>query len=141
LDELRHRGPATAIIVEGDRDVEALEYLEVPGPIVKLNKGVSLLDFCETIAREYPSFILLTDWDPKGKELVTRLEGHLITTGATVDTALRKRLGGLVRFEIQDVEGLDKHIDRLRQAAGVDRRRRWRGDPFTEGSDGGAGGE
>ncbi len=125
--------------MEGDRDIEALEHLKVPGPIIKLNLGVSLLDFCETIAREMPSFILLTDWDPKGRELKTRLKRHLLAVGATVDTSLRKRLGALVRFEIQDVEGLDKHVERLRTTAGVESRRRWRGDPFNEGPGDGAG--
>ena len=123
LDELREREPRVAILVEGDRDVAALRTLMVPDPIVKINIGVSLLNFCENIAREYEAFIILMDWDKKGKELATRLEELLRSTGAKVDVNFRRRLGGALPYQIHDVESLDGHVERLRNAVGVKDRR------------------
>lgn len=123
LDELREREPLVAILVEGDRDVAALRTLGTPEPIVKINIGASLLNFCETIAREYEGFIILTDWDKKGKELATRLEELLRSTGAKVDATYRRRLGAALPYQIHDVESLDGHVERLRNAVGVKQRR------------------
>ena len=117
IQELVEREPSCAIIVEGDRDVSALRALGVPEPLEKLNVGSSLLNFCEDIARRYGSFILLTDWDPKGEELAKRLEGYLVTAGAEVDVTLRRRLGRHLPYRIHEVESLDGHVSRLRTAA------------------------
>jgi 5S rRNA maturation endonuclease (ribonuclease M5) len=116
LDELRDRPPEAAIIVEGDRDVSALEALGVPHPIVKLNLGVSLLNLCEDLARKYEAFIILTDWDKKGSQLAKRLEELFRTTGVKVDPTTRRRLGGTLPYQIHDVESLSGHVERLRNA-------------------------
>jgi 5S rRNA maturation endonuclease (ribonuclease M5) len=117
LQELVERDPNCAIIVEGDRDVTALRGLEIPGPLEKLNVGSSLLNFCEDMARRYDSFILLTDWDPKGEELAKRLEQYLVTAGTSVDVTLRRRLGRLLPYRIHEVESLDGHVTRMRSMA------------------------
>jgi 5S rRNA maturation endonuclease (ribonuclease M5) len=123
LDELRERGPGVVILVEGDRDVTALHALAVPEPIIKINLGASLLNLCETIAPEYEAFVLLMDWDKKGKELTTRLEELLRSTGAVVDVTFRRRLRAALPYQIHDVESLDGHVTRLRNAVGVKERR------------------
>ncbi len=123
LDELRDREPLVAILVEGDRDVVALRALGVPEPIVKINVGASLLNFCENIVREYEAFIILMDWDKKGKELARRLEELLRSTGAKVDVTYRRRLGAALPYQIHDVESLDGHVERLHNAVGVKDRR------------------
>ncbi len=114
LNELRERGPEVAVLVEGDRDIVALTALEVPGPILKINVGASMLNFCEAIARDYSGFVILTDWDKKGQELATRLKRLLRSTGATVDAKLWRRLGRLLPYQIHEVESLDRHVERLR---------------------------
>jgi 5S rRNA maturation endonuclease (ribonuclease M5) len=116
LDELREREPDVAIIVEGPRDVAALEVLGVPDPIVKINTGTSLVNLCETIARDHSSFIIMTDWDRKGKQLATRLEELLRWTGKDVDVSTRKRLGRPLPYQIHEVESPDGHVQRLRGA-------------------------
>ena len=123
LDELREREAGAAIIVEGFRDVASLEALGVPGPIIKINVGLSLLNFCESVAREFVSFIILTDWDRKGKQLAVRLEELLRSTGAQVDGTFRRRLGGALPYQIHDVESISGHVERLRNAVGVNGRR------------------
>ena len=117
LEELRVRDPRVAIIVEGNRDLVSLKNLKVPEPIVKLNVGSSLLNFCEEAAREYDGLIILTDWDPKGEQLAKRLEQYLGTTGVPVDIELRRRLGRLLPFRLHEVESLASHVERLRRAA------------------------
>jgi 5S rRNA maturation endonuclease (ribonuclease M5) len=139
LEELGSRGPRTVVLVEGDRDLMALRTLKVPEPMEKINTGVSLLNFCEGLANEFEAFVILTDWDPKGEQLANRLGELLTSTGTRVDLETRKRLGRLVRFEIQDVEALDSHIQRLRVAAGVESRRSRRDGAFSDCPGNGAG--
>jgi dTMP kinase len=119
LDELREREPGVAIIVEGDRDVASLDGLGVPPPIIKLNQGVSLLNLCEELAREYESFIVLTDWDRKGGQLAKHLETHFRATGAVVDLDTRRRLKMTLPYQIHDIESLDGHVERLRAVVQV----------------------
>ncbi len=123
LDELREREAGVAIIVEGSRDVASLEALGVPGPIIKINVGLSLLNFCESFAKEFATFIILTDWDRKGKQLAVRLEELLRSTGTQVDGTYRRRLGGSLPYQIHDVESISGHVERLRNAVGVKERR------------------
>jgi 5S rRNA maturation endonuclease (ribonuclease M5) len=120
LDEMREREPGVAIIVEGDRDVVSLTALGVPPPIIKLNQGVSLLNLCEDLAREYKSFIVLTDWDRKGGQLAKHLERHFRATGAAVDVDIRRRLKMTLPYQIHDIESLDGHVERLRSTVHMD---------------------
>lgn len=123
LEELRDRGPEVAVLVEGDRDLAALKALEVPGPLVKVNVGESLLNLCERISGRFEGFVLLTDWDAKGSELAGRLRTYLESAGCDVDVSVRNRLGALVRYETREVEALPSHLSRLRARAGEDQRR------------------
>jgi dTMP kinase len=120
LDELREREPGVVIIVEGVRDVSSLEALGVPHPIITLNRGVSLLNLCEDLARDHDAFIVLTDWDRKGGQLARHLERHFRSTGARVDVDLRRRLKMTLPYQIHDVESLDGHVKRLRAAVRVE---------------------
>ena len=122
LDELREREPGVAIIVEGARDVASLEGLGVPHPVIKLNLGVSMLNLCEGLAREYGSFIVLTDWDRKGGQLAWHLERNFRAIGTKVDMDLRRRLKMCLPYQIHDIESLLGHVERLRTAVQVDGR-------------------
>ena len=123
LEELRDRGPGVAVLVEGDRDIAALKALDVPGPLVKVNAGESLLNLCERIASRFDGFVILTDWDAKGSELAGKLRTYLGSTGCDVDVSVRNRLGALVRYETREVEALPSHVARLSGRAGADQRR------------------
>ena len=123
IQELKERGPEVAVLVEGSRDVAALEALDVPGPLLSINTGASLLNLCESIATSYESFIILTDWDRKGVQLAKRLEEILVSTGVPADLDFRRRLGRALPYQIHDVEALHAHVRRLRLAVGVAERR------------------
>lgn len=116
LDELREREEDVVIIVEGDRDVASLQALGVPPPIIKLNRGVSLLNLCEELARDYDTFVVMTDWDRKGGQLARHLERHLRAVGAKVDLDTRRRLKNSLPYQIHDIESLQGHVSRLRAA-------------------------
>jgi len=112
LIELKEENKVIPIIVEGDKDIEALRKLGVKGKIISINKGVNLSNFCDRIAHEYSNVIILTDWDRRG--------GHISHT-------IRKNLEGRVvcntkyrelfakNTTIRTVEGLPSWIETIRK--------------------------
>lgn len=82
LLELRDENKRIPVIVEGNKDIDALRKLDIGGTIIRVNAGISLIDFCDKIAQEHTDIIILTDWDRKG--------GYLCRT-------IRKNLEGRVR--------------------------------------------
>lgn len=111
LSELVEENKTIPIIVEGDKDIDALRKLDIKGTIFSINMGISLTDFCDMIARNCKEVILLTDWDRKG--------GHLCHT-------IRKNLEGRVNCNtryrelfaknamIRTVEGLPSWIETMK---------------------------
>ena len=112
LLELREENKSVPILVEGDKDVEALRKLGVRGIIISVNSGMSLSNFCDRLAQEHKDIIILTDWDRRG--------GHLCHT-------IRKNLEGRVNCNtryrelfaknamIRTVEGLPSWIKTMRK--------------------------
>ena len=66
LLDLQEENKSIPILVEGDKDILALRKLGLAGTIISINKGKSLSDFCDGLARDYKDIIILTDWDKKG---------------------------------------------------------------------------
>lgn len=106
------------IIVEGQRDRDALRMLGATGPVVTVSQKLSL-NLAEEAAQRYDEIVLLTDWDCKGEELAHSMESWLRHTGCTVDTETRRRLKQLVRKEIKDVESLWTYMSRVRELYGT----------------------
>ena len=77
LSELREENKKIPIIVEGDKDREALQKLECKGVIISVNAGISLTDFCDRLVREYKDIIILTDWDKRGGYLCHKIRKNL----------------------------------------------------------------
>jgi 5S rRNA maturation endonuclease (ribonuclease M5) len=77
LEMLREENKTVPIIVEGDKDSNALRKLEMSGEIIRFNKGQSVADFCDSIAQQYRRIILLTDWDWRGGRLGNSIKKHL----------------------------------------------------------------
>jgi 5S rRNA maturation endonuclease (ribonuclease M5) len=112
LSELNEENKKIPIIVEGDKDIEALRKLEFKGAIISVNLGISLTDFCDRLAGKYKEIIILTDWDRRG--------GYLCHT-------IRKNLEGRVNCNthyreiiaknamIRTVEGLPSWISTMRE--------------------------
>ena len=77
LSELCEENKKIPIIVEGEKDIEALHKLEFKGTIISLNAGISLTDFCDRIAIKYKEIIILTDWDRRGGYLCNTIRKNL----------------------------------------------------------------
>ena len=77
LSELVEENKNIPVIVEGEKDVNALRKLGLSGEIITLNSGVTLIDFCDKIAEQYDEIIILTDWDRKGGFLYRTIERNL----------------------------------------------------------------
>ncbi len=106
------------IIVEGFNDTKALRNLGIEGEIIHLNRGDSIVVFCEKL-RGRSSAIILTDWDRKGGHLARIISDGLQANGVKYDLEYRARLAVICHKETKDVEGIYAHYLRLKDRLGV----------------------
>jgi 5S rRNA maturation endonuclease (ribonuclease M5) len=100
------------IIVEGEKDINALNTLGIHGHIIPLNTGVSILNLCDTIAKRWNEIIILTDWDKQGGRLCKRIIDNL--QGRTrCNTDFRKIFAK--NAIVKDLEGLPSYIENLKK--------------------------
>ena len=111
LIELKEENEDIPIIVEGEKDIEALRKININGLIITINHGNSIINFCDKIAEKYQNIIILTDWDKKG--------GYLCHT-------IRKNLEGRVKCNtryreliaknsmIKTIEGLPSWLETMK---------------------------
>ena len=111
LLELAEENKTVPIIVEGDKDIDALHKLDVRGKIFSINLGVSLTDFCDMLARNYKEVILLTDWDRKGGYLCHTIKKNL---EGRVNCNTRYRELFAKNAMIRTVEGLPSWIKTMK---------------------------
>ena len=111
LQELREDNKTIPILVEGEKDKEALRKLNINGKIIHLNVGMSISNFCDMIARKYKKIILLTDWDKKGGYLCSMIKKNLESRVAC-NTKYRERFAK--RSTIRTIEGLPSWINTLK---------------------------
>jgi 5S rRNA maturation endonuclease (ribonuclease M5) len=117
LDELLNCAQqGSIIIVEGLKDARALNNLGINGDF-ELATHQTIIDFCEKVARQNRSVIILTDWDRRGNLLEEKLVRIFRSLDLIPDVKLRKKLSLLVKSEIKDVEGLPSYVLKLRQLA------------------------
>ena len=112
LFELREENKTVPIIVEGDKDIEALRKLNITGEIIRFNVGLSIPDFCDMISQKYKNIILLTDWDRKGGYLCSTIKKNL---ESRVGCNTRYREIFAKRSMIRTLEGLPSWIETLRK--------------------------
>jgi 5S rRNA maturation endonuclease (ribonuclease M5) len=112
LANLREENKTVPIIVEGDKDIEALRKLNITGEIIRFNVGLSIPDFCDMISQKYKNIILLTDWDKKGGYLCSTIKKNL---ESRVGCNTRYREIFAKRSMIRTLEGLPSWIETLRK--------------------------
>jgi 5S rRNA maturation endonuclease (ribonuclease M5) len=103
------------IVVEGRKDLQALEELNIAGKIItaKTSKK-SFLDVTAEIEKQpCPQPILLLDFDRRGKELTKRLTHHLETVKIKTNVKYWKELKALVGRDVKDIEGLPTYLETL----------------------------
>ncbi len=110
-----------SIIVEGKKDVFALEHLGIDaGRILYLNKPLfelveDIINNKNNIKNELKydyEIIILTDLDKKGKELYGKLKKDLCKNGCKIDTYFREFLQK--KTKISHIEGLKGYLERLK---------------------------
>jgi 5S rRNA maturation endonuclease (ribonuclease M5) len=105
------------IIVEGQKDYQALRQLGINGKILTAKTSrKSFLDLILEIEKQScPQVILLLDFDRRGKELTKRLIQHLETVRIKTNTSYWKELQVRVRRDVKDIEGLPTYLQTLNQ--------------------------
>ena len=112
LIDLRDKNKEIPILVEGEKDIQALKKLNFIGVILSLNKGMSVTNFCDLIARKYDKIIILTDWDKKGGQLCYKLKKNFL---GRVDCITDYRRKIAQKTTIKTVEGLPSWIDTIKK--------------------------
>lgn len=117
LDRLRQEAAGQIVVVEGTRDVAALEALGVGGRHVVVHRGRSLQEWMDSLAQEAAgrAILLLTDWDRTGGRLMARLAEGLQAV-ARVDTENRRRLARACRCRC--IEHIPSEVAGLRSRVG-----------------------
>jgi 5S rRNA maturation endonuclease (ribonuclease M5) len=117
LADLVEAARSGAVLVEGRRDVAALDQLGVGGAVEVLNRGSPLLAVCDELASRHRGVTVLTDWDEKGDELARQVAGGLRRASVSVDLETRDALKRLTRGQVHAVEELPSFHRRVVAAA------------------------
>lgn len=112
IENLNKLNNTVPIVVEGEKDIIALNALGIHGTIIPLNTGLSISNLCDTIAKQWDEIIVLTDWDRQGGRLCKRLIDNL--KGRTrCNTDFRKIFAK--NATVKDIEGLPSYMATLKQ--------------------------
>ena len=110
FDELILANETIPIIVEGKKDEAALRKLGAKGEIIRLNIGLSILNFCERVASNHGEVIILPDWDEKGKQLFEKLKKNFKYTNVKTVKKFWRDFKRFCSKEIHEVEYLTKFL-------------------------------
>jgi 5S rRNA maturation endonuclease (ribonuclease M5) len=104
------------VLVEGQRDVEALRNLGYTGGVATCSRFcVNYAELAEMIASENDRVLVLTDFDHEGNELNARFSKLLERMGVVVEKGLRGQVARLMAaLEVHVVEALDNVSESLR---------------------------
>jgi len=117
LQELEDLSEKWPVIVEGARDVEALNRMGIKKNVMQLNKGMSVFSFCENLSRTKKEAVILTDWDRRGGRLARMLKDGLEANGVRANDRIRTQMVILSKKEVKDIESMPTFIERLRVMA------------------------
>ena len=112
LSDLQEENKIIPIVVEGDKDIDALRKLGVNGTIISVNTGVSLIDLCDRLAQEYKDIIILTDWDRRGGYICHTIKKNL---EGRVNCNTRYREIFAKSSMIRTLEGLPSWIETMKE--------------------------
>lgn len=115
LEELKYYGEqGVPILIEGKKDEKALRELGIEGDFIKVSGSpLNLFEIAEIAAESSPKVIILTDFDKKGNQLAKRLSQDIQSLGSHPDTQIRRKIMGMTRKYIKDIQSLPKHINKL----------------------------
>lgn len=107
------------IVVEGKKDLRALRFLGVKGPVMTAKTGGKSFDqaLCEVEKTGAKQAILLFDFDRRGKEATKYFKRNLEQLKISPNLSFWRTLSGLSRKEIQCIEGLPSLMESLKKKA------------------------
>lgn len=113
LSRLKERLEAATIIVEGKRDVLALQRTGFSGNILAINSRRAE-EFAAQLATEgAESVIVLTDFDSAGRKIGKRFTEALRAHGIRVDSESAKRMRWI--FGIRTIEDLPSAVEKFEE--------------------------
>lgn len=115
LERLRELSRDRIILVEGSKDVSALEAVGVSGSMFCVQSGGGPVKAAEHVWRQKRSAVILTDWDGRGANLAGSLAENLDSLGVGWDGSVRRDLSVLCRPFCKDVESLDSVVALLKR--------------------------
>lgn len=102
------------ILIEGKKDEKALKELGISGNFIKVSgSGLKQFEIAELAIKSSSSVVILTDFDKKGIELAKRLAEDIQTLGCYPNLEIRRRIMGITRKFIKDIESLPRHMNQL----------------------------
>lgn len=111
INHLKVLNESIPIIVEGEKDVDALRRLGIKGKILTIHSGKKIVDFCDMIASEYDKVVILTDWDKKGGRLSNAIEQNL---GGRTKCMTEFRALFAKNMMVRDIESIPSYIKHTR---------------------------
>jgi 5S rRNA maturation endonuclease (ribonuclease M5) len=102
LRELSKNG--VVVVVEGQKDIAALQRIGVTGPIISLS-GHNVVALAELLAGKNQVLILF-DFDTRGEQLTKLLITQLHGTGTKIHHDVRKKLRKAFSWQSRVIEGL-----------------------------------
>jgi 5S rRNA maturation endonuclease (ribonuclease M5) len=111
----------SVIVVEGKRDVEALERVGFTGNITVFNHFKGITDFVDNHCQIRNKIILLLDMDRTGKHLTSKLVSQLQHKGNNVNLFYKKALAKITNGKIRQVEELAAYAPNLSGVTGTRR--------------------
>jgi 5S rRNA maturation endonuclease (ribonuclease M5) len=111
----------SVIVVEGKRDVEALNRIGFNGDLTILNHFKGITDFVDNHCHIRKKIILLLDMDRTGKHLTSKLVSRLQHKGNNVNLFYKKALAKITNGKIRQVEELAAYAPNLSGVTGTRR--------------------
>lgn len=114
MEELQHYAEqGMPIIIEGKKDEKSLKELGIEGNFIKVSGSPYKLFEIAEIAAQSSKIIILTDFDKKGNELAQKLSEDIQRLGSYPNLQIRRRIMGITRRYIKDIESLSRHLHQL----------------------------
>jgi 5S rRNA maturation endonuclease (ribonuclease M5) len=109
------------VLVEGQRDIEALRSMGYTGKIYTCTHlGFNEIDLVDHISEKNSNILILTDFDKEGREINQRLTRMLEFKGIKVELGIRGEFGKIMaKLNIYAIESIDNVIESIKTEMGI----------------------
>jgi len=99
------------VVVEGEKDENALKRLGFSGRVCQFHSFKGLAKFIDSMPR-YRNLIILLDSDRKGRYLTRRIISQL-QHRMTIDLTFKRKLIAITKGKVRNVEDLSSYADEV----------------------------